>query len=130
MTEIIMQAYEVLEEFIHDPVYVKIKSYNELINKKYATEIAQFQKEKEKYDTIMNEGGTYHPDFKDASKKLSEAKAHLYQMPEVQMYFDLEKQFQDELNQFLGELTQAISPHIQVPNKVGIVTKGGSCHVR
>ncbi len=129
MTEIIMQAYEVLDEFLKNPTYVQIKSYNAIINQKYKSEIQAFQTAKEAYDVIMNEGGSYHPDFKMASKRLSEAKAYLYAMPEVQAYFDLEKQFQDELNQFLGDLSASISPHIKAPNKIGIVTKGGSCHV-
>lgn len=130
MTDIIMQAYNVLDELKTDPTYQAIKSFDKLIITKYKNEIQKFQDAKKTYDQIMSQGGTYHPDFKKVVKIFSEAKSDLYQKPEVVQYFELERQFQDQLNSFLAELSQSVSNHIAVPNKLGIVTKGGSCHVR
>ncbi|MBE0700917.1 MAG: YlbF family regulator [Acholeplasmataceae bacterium] len=130
MTEIIMKTYDVLDEIKQDPIYQEIKSINQLIGKKYTNEIKKFQQEKQVYEKIMNEGGTFHPDFKDAIKRFSEAKTDLYGKEEVKRYFELEKKFQDDLNDFLKTFTESVSNHIPTPNKLGIVKKGGSCHVR
>ena len=130
MTEIIMQTYQVLEELKLDPTYQAIKQYDKLIYQKYPDEIQNFQVYKNEFEKLMNEGGAYHPSYKSVSKALSEAKIILYQKPEVLKYFETEEKCQNELNQFLSELTQAVSSHIKTPNKIGIVTKGGSCHVR
>jgi cell fate (sporulation/competence/biofilm development) regulator YlbF (YheA/YmcA/DUF963 family) len=130
MTDIIMQAYHVLDEIRRDSTYQSIQKLDQMIAKLYQDEIEQFQKAKVAYETIMSEGGTFHPDFKDAVKRFSETKAVLYAKPEVKAYFDSEKIFQDELNQFLFDMTQAVSSHIKTPDQMGIVKKGGSCHVR
>lgn len=130
MTDIIMQTYNVLDEIKNDPMYKSIKSFDKLIVVKYKNEIKRFQDAKKTYDQIMFEGGIYHPNFKETVKLFSESKSDLYQKPEVIQYFELERQFQDQLNSFLTELSQAASNHITTPNKLGIVTKGGSCHVR
>ncbi|MCF7930415.1 MAG: YlbF family regulator [Acholeplasmataceae bacterium] len=130
MTDIIMQAYQVLDEIKNDPMYQAIKSFDQMIIRLYQDEITKFQEAKKAYDQIMNEGGTYHPDYKETIKLFSQAKSELYQKPEVVTYFELERQFQDELNAFLTDLSRSVSNHITTPNKLGIVTKGGSCHVR
>ncbi len=130
MTEIIMQAYQVLKELKLDSTYLAIKEYDKLILQKYQNEIQNFQIYKKEFEKVMNEGGAYHPSYKSVSKALSEAKIILYQKPEVIKYFDMEEKFQNELNQFLSDFTQAVSSHIKRPNKIGIVTKGGSCRVR
>jgi cell fate (sporulation/competence/biofilm development) regulator YlbF (YheA/YmcA/DUF963 family) len=125
-----MQAYQVLDEIKEDSKYIEIKYLDQKMLELYSQEIEAFQESKIKYDQVMSEGGSYHPDFKETIQKFSESKTVLYSKPEVKRYFEVEKVFQDELNEFLFELTQAVSSHIQTPNKLGIVKKGGSCHVR
>lgn len=130
MTDIIMQAYNVLDEIKDDPMYQSIKTLDRLITSKYKEEIKVFNQANKVYNQVMAEGGTYHPDYKEAVKTFSQAKSNLYQKQEVVQYFEIEKQFQEQLNDFLTQLSQAVSNHIKTPNKMGIVTKGGSCHVR
>ena len=130
MTDIIMQAYKVLEEIKKDPTYQSIKDFDRIVAQLYQEETTAFQKARAVYDQIMSEGGTYHPDFKDAVRSLSETKAILYGKDEVKTYFELEKKFETELNEFLYEMTQAVSSHVKTPDKLGIIKKGGSCHVR
>ena len=130
MTDLIIQAYHVLDEIRRDPIYQSIQELDQSIAKLYPIEIDAFQKAKINYESVLSTGGSYHPDFKETVKHFSETKAVLYSKPEVKLYFDSEKIFQDQLNQFLFELTQAVSSHIQTPDKMGIVKKGGSCHVR
>lgn len=129
MTEIILQTYQVLDEIKNDPKYIELKRLDKLIVDNYRIEIIDFQSAKISYDQIMQEGGAYHPDFKEAANKLSETKKALYSKEEMKRYLDLEKKLQDELNDFLIKITSSISKYIKTPNKLGIVSKGGSCHV-
>lgn len=129
MTEIMMQAYNVLDEIKQDETYQEIKRLDRLMGTLYPNEIKLFQDAKATYDQVMKDGGHYHPDFKEAVKKFAEAKADLYSKPELKRYFELEKKFQDELNAFLNTLSKAASEYIKAPDKMGIIKKGGSCHV-
>jgi len=130
MTDIIMQAYEVLDEIKRDTRYQEIKQIDAHIIKHFNREIEHFQKTKVHYDSIMKEGGHYHPDFKETVLAYSNAKKTLYEKEEVKRYFELEKLIQDDINEFIQKLAQSVSPHIKTPNKLGIVSKGGgSCHV-
>ena len=130
MTDIIMQAYHVLDEIKNDTVYQSIKTLDRLIADQYKQEIKNFQEARKMYDQVMADGGKFHPDFKKVTKQLSQEKKELYLKPEVIQYFELEKVFQDDLNLFLSSLSQSVSDYIKTPNKLGIVTQGGSCHVR
>jgi cell fate (sporulation/competence/biofilm development) regulator YlbF (YheA/YmcA/DUF963 family) len=130
MTEIIMQAYNVLDELKTDPLFIQMKELDQKIASLYQKEIQSFTKAKEVYEDVMTTGGSYHPDYKDAIRKLSETKSELYGKPEVMQYVQTEKAFQDMINEFLQQMTSMVSTHIKTPNKLGIVQKGGSCHVR
>lgn len=130
MTEYIMQAYNILDEIKKDPIYQEIKRLDHLMLELYAQEIQRFQEAKTHYDHIMQEGGTYHPDFKVAVQAFQQAKLDLYSKEEVKKYFELEKVFQEDLNTFLNDMSRAVSEYIKAPDKMGIIKKGGSCHVR
>lgn len=130
MTEIIMQAYNVLDELKTDPLFIQMKELDQQIASLYQKEIQAFAKAKEVYEDVMTTGGSYHPDYKNAIRKLSETKSDLYGKPEVMQYVQTEKAFQDMMNEFLQQMTSMVSTHIKTPNKLGIVQKGGSCHVR
>lgn len=130
MTDIIIQAYHVLDEILKDKNYVEMKILNQLIIKKYDEEIIAFNQAKETYSQMMQDGGTYHPDFKKYTSLLSETKKKLYETEEMKRYVYLEKTLQTEINAFLADLTDVVSPHIKTPDVFGIIKKGGSCHVR
>jgi cell fate (sporulation/competence/biofilm development) regulator YlbF (YheA/YmcA/DUF963 family) len=130
MTEIILQAYHVLDEIKRDEKYIEIKYLDKKMLELYDLEIKTFNQTKLDFEQMMQDGGIYHPDYKEISKKYIEAKQNLYTKPLVKRYFELEKEFQTELNDFLYELSHAVSDHIKSPDKLGIIKKGGSCHVR
>ncbi|MBN2268733.1 MAG: hypothetical protein V3569_00080 [Acholeplasmataceae bacterium] len=130
MTEIIIQAYQVLDEILKDQNYIEMKTLNQEISKKYDHEINVFNQAKESYTQMMQDGGTYHPDFKKYSNLLSDTKRKLYETEEMKRYVLLEKTLQTEINAFLAELTEVVSSHIKTPDVFGIIKKGGSCHVR
>lgn len=130
MTEIIIQAYHVLDEILTDSNYLELKELNQTIIHQFESEIKAFNQAKEAYTQVMSEGGVYHPDFKKVSSMLSESKKNLYETKEMQRYVILEKALQTDINTFLAKLTDVISPHIKTPDVFGIIKKGGSCHVR
>jgi cell fate (sporulation/competence/biofilm development) regulator YlbF (YheA/YmcA/DUF963 family) len=129
VTDIIIKAYDVLDEILSDPSIEEIKHLNKNIDLLYKKEISAFNDAKIKYQRVLNEGGTYHPDYKQSIKVLSETKKVLYEMPEVKKYLELELEFEAKLNEFLNKISKTISDHIPAPNKFGMIKKGGSCHV-
>ena len=130
MTEVSLQAYQVLDEIKQDQIYVELRSLNKIIETTYKDEIIAFNRAKQHYDQIMGEGGAYHPDYKAATQRLSLTKKALYDTNHMKKYVVLERQLQTMLNTFLTDLTRVISPHIKTPDIFGIIKKGGSCHVR
>lgn len=129
MTDIIIKAYDVLDEILNDSKFPEIKKLHQSLDDLYKIEIDAFEKAKDLYQKVMDEGGSYHPDYKDAVKKLSATKKALYEQPEVKTYLELELKLETELNEFLNELSKTISEHVPAPNKFGMIKKGGSCHV-
>jgi cell fate (sporulation/competence/biofilm development) regulator YlbF (YheA/YmcA/DUF963 family) len=124
-----MKAYDVVDEILKDPVIKEIKRLNQSIDHVCKEEIKAFNDAKIKYQMIFNQGGTYHPDYKQSIKVLSETKKALYEMPEVKKYLELELEFEAKLNEFLNTISKTISDHVPAPNKFGMIKKGGSCHV-
>jgi cell fate (sporulation/competence/biofilm development) regulator YlbF (YheA/YmcA/DUF963 family) len=124
-----MKAYDVVDEILKDPVIKEIKRLNQSIDHVCKEEIKAFNDAKIKYQMILNQGGTYHPDYKQSIKELSETKKALYEMPEVKKYLELELEFEAKLNEFLNTISKTISDHVPAPNKFGMIKKGGSCHV-
>lgn len=129
MTDIIIKTYDVLDEILENPSIIDIKKLNQKIDFLYKEEIKAFSDAKIKYQTVLDEGGTYHPDYKQSIKLLSETKKALYEKPEVKKYLELELEFEAKLNEFLNKISKTISDHIPAPNKFGMIKKGGSCHV-
>jgi cell fate (sporulation/competence/biofilm development) regulator YlbF (YheA/YmcA/DUF963 family) len=129
MTDIIIKAYDVLDEILKDPSIKEIKNLNQKIDILYKKEIKEFSDAKIKYQTVFNEGGTYHPEYKESIKVLSETKKILYEIPEVKRYLELELEFEAKLNELLNKISKIISDHIPAANKFGMIKKGGSCHV-
>lgn len=129
MMEIMLKGYDVLDELVTSPNFIKLKQVNDLINEKYHLLMNKFNQAKDRFEDIRGTGGFYHPDYKDASRELSELKNELYNKEEVILYFELEKEIQKEINLFLIDLANSISPHIAKPNEMGLYLKGGFSNV-
>ncbi len=130
MTDIIIKAYDVLDDFLAHPAYLDMKVLDCEIKDKHQDLLIRFREAREVYEEIMAHGGTYHPDYKEAVKTLTETKKVLYESQEVKRYIGLEKVFENDLNDFLRDLASAISPHITTSGPLGLSMKGGSCHAR
>ena len=128
MTKIIVQVYNVLDEFINDIVFQELKENKLIIAEKYKDGAESFKIKRERYEAIMSQGGQYHPDYKETIKELSEAKAILYQKEEVKKYLELEKRLQDNLDDFLIQITKTVSVFIKPKSKFGVINKGGNCN--
>jgi len=129
MTEIIIEAYQVLDAFKKEPHYIEMIELKKKIDHLYPELILAFNNHKNRYQMIMEQGGTYHPDFQTVTQALQISKKTLYEKMEVKRYQVLEKQMQKMLNDFLYEIKEAISPHIKTPNPFGWMDKEGGCHV-
>ncbi|MFU8793000.1 MAG: YlbF family regulator [Acholeplasmataceae bacterium] len=130
MTELIIKAHDVLEEFKSDPDYQKLKEMKKKVETHYKNDIVAFNEAKAKFDQVLSEGGTHHPDYKSTIKALSEAKSTLYSHQDLKDYVSIEKTFETKLNTFISTLSKHISDHIQTPNELGLFKKeGGGCHV-
>jgi cell fate (sporulation/competence/biofilm development) regulator YlbF (YheA/YmcA/DUF963 family) len=86
-----------------------------------------FKKASDAYNTIMETGGTYHPDFKETVKRFALDKRILFEKEEVKKYIELESLIQKELDEISRTLGEMVSSHIKTPNEFGF-TKEGSCH--
>lgn len=127
MTELIIKAYDVLDELVSLEEFINLKTLNKLIDEKYKSEIKAFKEAQNKFDEIIATGGRHHPDYKEAAKNLSATKKKLYDKKEMLHYRELEIKYQDILNEFLNEMINIISPNIKRKDDY---FKGGICSVR
>jgi len=128
MTEIIMKAYDVLEEILQDDKIRQLKALDQEIESKYRADLETFGQMKQTYNQVLNEGGSYHPDYAATLKTFSEMKKALYEKEEVARYLEIERKLEQELNAFLNDIAQAISHHVPRPNPFGLFKKGGNHH--
>lgn len=124
---IIFKAYEVAEEIKSSETYQNLIKLKIEIDSKYKEEIMAFKKASDAYNTIMETGGTYHPDFKETVKRFALDKRVLFEKEEVKKYIELESLIQKELDEISRTLGEMVSSHIKTPNEFGF-TKEGSCH--
>ena len=66
--------------------------------------IANFERAKQSYAEVERYGGKYHPDYKDVSKRLVEAKTALFQNETVQKFKNCEKSIQSILDEIASYL--------------------------
>lgn len=128
MTDIILQAYRAIDEIDADPRLTELEKLNETIVTEHHREVESFKAAKDTFERIENEGGTYHPDYKEAARTLSEAKKALYEIDDVRRYVELEQQINDDLQAFLDRIASAISPEIRTSNSLWTESKGGKKH--
>ncbi len=128
MTDVLMATYDYCDSIKKSTQYQMLKTLNQNIEKQYASEISAFNEAKRHYYEVMEQGGSYHPDFKETAKHLSQTKKTLYEKPEVMALIKLENELQNTLNDLIREVTLLISPYIKVPNEVGLIKEKESCH--
>lgn len=128
MNDIIMLAYEYLDDFRTKDYYQEFVSLSLSINTKYEKEINHFNDVKREYEEVL-EIGRYHPDIKEVTIKYRDAKVKFFEVNDIKRYFELERQIELEINELFNEMTNIISPNIPVLNKFGLINsnKGGSC---
>ncbi|VEU81222.1 YlbF family regulator [Haploplasma axanthum] len=128
MTDLLLLAYDYVDEFKNKDYYQEYISLSKMIDDKYYDDLIKVNKIKEEYDAVL-EYGRYHPDFKDVTKKYSEAKKKLFEIDDIKRYFELDRIIEEEINEFLNKVTSSISENIPVFNKFGFITKkgGSSC---
>jgi cell fate (sporulation/competence/biofilm development) regulator YlbF (YheA/YmcA/DUF963 family) len=76
--------------------------------------IADFAKIKEQYEDVQR-FGKYHPDYREISKKMRDAKRELDLHDDVAAFKKAETELQAILDEVSIEIGQAVSKHVKVP---------------
>jgi cell fate (sporulation/competence/biofilm development) regulator YlbF (YheA/YmcA/DUF963 family) len=129
MTDIIMKAYDVRDMYANHPLLEEMRALDAIIRQEHSVAIGNFKTAKDAYNDVMESGGIHHPSYKDAARALKQAKETLFSVPEVRRYHALERELQDDLDAFIRAFTTLISDHVPTDGPLGIMSKGGSCHV-
>jgi cell fate (sporulation/competence/biofilm development) regulator YlbF (YheA/YmcA/DUF963 family) len=97
-----------IEIIINTDEFKRLKELKKLIDEKYAKEIVIFKRCEANYlEASLHK--EYYSNYEEITRKLSEAKAILYNKEEVKEYLKLERAIQEMLNNDFNELKQAIS---------------------
>lgn len=101
--DILNCTYNLIDVLKSDPRYKRLLELNSLIEEECKDLLADFNYNKEKYEDALKYGN-YHPSLSDYEKKLSEAKASLYNNELVKEYNKLYREFQNELDEIAKEI--------------------------
>ncbi|MDY0277501.1 MAG: YlbF family regulator [Acholeplasma sp.] len=130
MTEILMLAYDYLDQLKASDEYHEYLILSKVIDDKYHDEVLKVNEIKEMFDEV-SEYGKYHPEYKNISEKFSNAKKELFSYQDIKRYLELNRMLEERINDLLREVSFNISENIPVFNKFGFITsKGGGCSVR
>lgn len=88
--------------------------------------IAKFVEIKDLYEDVQR-FGKYHPDYKEITKAMREAKRELDLHDAVIAFKKAEKELQTLLDEISAELGRAVSQHIKVPTGNPFFDTGSSC---
>lgn len=97
-----------IEIIINTDEFKRLKELKKIIDEKYTKEIVIFKRCEANY-LEASEHKEYYSNYDEITRKLSEAKATLYNKEEVKEYLKLERTIQEMLNDDFNELKQAIS---------------------
>ena len=75
--------------------------------------INEFEKAKVSYADVERYGGKYHPDYKDVSERLIEAKSNLFQNPSIKAFKACEKEIQSILDEIAKHISQTIESKLK-----------------
>lgn len=128
MTNIILTAYDVVDEIRDSENYVELDNLNKYIKKNLKSIYQKYIDLKVKFDDILSKGGKYHPDFKEVSQQLLIEKNNFYNNEYVKRHMVLQRKLQKELNILSNQIGSSISNNLSTPNEFGfVVSKKGSC---
>jgi cell fate (sporulation/competence/biofilm development) regulator YlbF (YheA/YmcA/DUF963 family) len=88
--------------------------------------IAKFVEIKDLYEDVQR-FGKYHPDYREITKAMREAKRELDLHETVISFKKAEKELQSLLDEISVELGRAVSPNIKVPTGNPFFDTGSSC---
>ncbi len=79
--------------------------------------INEFEKAKERYADVERYGSKYHPDYKEVSQKLIEAKSNLFHNQYIKEFKKCEKEIQTILDTVAKHISQTVEFKIEKKNK-------------
>ena len=98
---------ELAKELMNSDIFQELLRCKEEINLKYQKEMANFKKMEEKYLEVKSYG-KYHPDYQKYAKAFCDAKDLLFSLPVVKRYKELERLFQEKLNEVVDIIKESI----------------------
>ena len=110
-----------VEEIISLPVSKRYKELQHEIDKspEIKTLVSKFEKAKSAYEDVQRYGSKHHPDYKEVTQQLIDAKTSLFQHTVIKEFKNCEKEIQEILNQIAVYMENSI--------KVDYPKKGSSC---
>ena len=110
--ELCEKSEKFANEIMETLEFKELLELKEKISKEIPELLEEFNKAKEKYDEVM-EDGSYHPDYRNTKLRLVKAKETLYTNPLVIRYKELERSIQEKLDLASKEIVKAISNNIK-----------------
>lgn len=128
MTEILLSAYDYLDDLRDNPKYIEYIKLNQEVKITFKEEFLKLAQAKKAFEDVL-EYGRNHPDFKKVSAEYSNISKELFSKPMLRKQLSLNNEIESLINEFLNEIVNEISPNIPVLNELGIISnKGGfSC---
>lgn len=128
MTEILLGAYDYLDELRNNPKYQEYIKINQEIKIIYKKDYEKLAKAKQAFEEVF-EYGSNHPSFKELASNYSLISKELFSKPELKKQLRLNNEIEIMINDFLKQVVNEISPNIPVLNEFGFVSlkKGGNC---
>ena len=129
MTDLIFLIDDYIMEIKQSELYLNYLRYTNTVNELYHLDFKKLNELNDEFNEVIKYG-TYHPDFKEISRKYREQRIKYYNFEEVKLLKTYSKQLDDKVNSFFNKLTKKISVHIPIFNELGMIesTTGGlSC---
>lgn len=108
-TNIIIKAYDLVDELKQSFHYQELRRLDKVIKTKYKKELKEYLETFKTFNEVYNTGGTYHPDFKKASKEYRLKKEVLFKKEEVIDYFKYESLINAYLKELSDEIVSSVS---------------------
>ena len=124
------ETLQYLERFIEElksttTYQALLKYHQELKQDKDVITLSKAFKEKEKAYQEALVYGDFFPNLKERKMAFIKAKKALFEHQIVSTYKKNEREFQDQLDEALYQLTETISPRIFISTRLPLQSKGG-----
>lgn len=118
------------DEIISHPVTKRYKELQREIetNAEIKSLVLKFEKSKSAYEEVQRYGSKHHPDYKEVTQQLIDAKSNLFQNTVIRELKNCEKEIQEILNQIAVYMENSIKVDYPKKNSSCGCSSGGCSH--